>query len=185
MMCNRRKISETITGPATDALDRSLKRPQTEMSTYDSHATFDFPELYKTLVAAIDGSDEAFPFISCSFDDASSNEFCSQTLLDHLHPTHFLIESTKEVSNSMQRSKSFRTNLSDMGERPTFFNQRSKFISNRSTSAHIWWRSLIFQSFQMLDREDFSKTSFRFQEKDKFSIQRVRSYSIELDILWE
>ena len=131
MMCNRRKISETITGPATDALDRSLKRPRTEMSTYDSHATFDFPELYKTLVAAIDGSDEAFPLISCSFDDASSIEFSSQTLLDHLQPTtHSLMESTKEVSNSMQRSMSFRTNLSDMGERPTFFNQRSKFISN-------------------------------------------------------
>lgn len=122
-MYNRRKISDTITGPATDALERLLKRPRTEKSTDHRHETFDFPELYKNLVATVDRSDEAFPSISWSFDDESDNDVFSYTVLDQKHPaTHSFLENTKEVTNSMQRSKSFRTNLSDMSERPTFFN---------------------------------------------------------------
>jgi hypothetical protein len=131
IMCNRRTISETITGPATDALERSLKRPRTEKSTDRSHSTFYFPELYSDLVATIDGSDESFPSISWNLDDESCNDDCSYTSRDQLHPsTHSFMKCTKRVSNSMQRSKSFRTNLADMSERPTFFNQRLMFESN-------------------------------------------------------
>lgn len=135
-MCNRRTISETITGPATDALERSLKRPRTEKSNKvhikeNTHATFYFPELYRNLVATIDGSDEDFPSISWNFDDESDNDDYPYTSHDHIHPsTHSFMKCTKDVSNSMQRSKSFRANLADMNERPAVFSQRLMFESN-------------------------------------------------------
>ena len=133
-MCNRRTISETISGPATDALERALKRPRTEKSnktqTVDN-TTFYFPELYNNLVATIDGSDEAFPSISWNFDDESDNDDRSYTSHDFLHSsTHSFMKCKKDVFNSLQRSKSFRTNLANISERPSALNQRILFESN-------------------------------------------------------
>lgn len=136
IMCNRRTISETITGPATDALERSLKRPRTEKSNKvhikeNNHTTFYFPELYRNLVATNDGGDEDFPSISWNFDNESDNDDNSYTVHDYVHPnTLSFMKCTKDVSNSMQRSKSFRTNLADMSESPAVFSQLLMFESN-------------------------------------------------------
>ena len=133
-MCNRRTISETISGPATDALERALKRPRTEKSnktqTVDN-TTFYFPELYNNLVATIDGSDEAFPSIAWNFDDESDSDDRSYTSHDFLQSsTHSFMKCKKDVFNSLQRSKSFRTNLANISERPSALNQRILFESN-------------------------------------------------------
>jgi hypothetical protein len=133
IMCNRRTISQTIAGPATDALERSLKRPRTEKTDKipTVETAFYFPDLYNDLVATIDGGVEAFPSISWNFDDDSDNDDFSQTSNAHLHPsTESFMRCTKLVSNSLQRSKSFRTNLADLNKRQPVFHQRQIFESN-------------------------------------------------------
>lgn len=133
IMCNRRTISETITGPATDALERSLKRPRTEKTDkiQTAETAFYFPDLYNDLVATVDGDVEAFPSICWNFDDDSDNDDFSQTSNEHLHPsTQSFMKCTKAVSNSLQRSKSFRTNLADLNKRQPVFHQRRIFESN-------------------------------------------------------
>ena len=125
-MCNRRSITEAITGPATDALERSLKRPRTEKSKQvpSAHDTsFCFPDLYSNLVASVDGIDDAFPSISWNSDDDNDTDDASFPVNEYLlQPmAQSLLTCTKEESSSMRRSKSFRTNLADMSERPPAF----------------------------------------------------------------
>ena len=133
-MCNRRTISEAITGPATDALERSLKRPRTEKKLRAQHedTTFYFPDLYNDLVATVDGSDEAFPSISWNFDEDSDNDDYPHTSSDssRTYNPHSFLKCNKEAPNALQRSKSFRTNLADMNEKPHWLNQRVMFESN-------------------------------------------------------
>ncbi len=133
-MCNTRTISEAITGPATDALERSLKRPRTEKSQQVPSAhdtTFCFPDLYSNLVASVDGIDEAFPSISWSFDDDSDTDDYSFPANDYLQPmAQSLLKCTKIEPSTMRRSKSFRTNLADMTEGPPTFNTLLMFESN-------------------------------------------------------
>jgi hypothetical protein len=116
-MCNRRTITETIGGPATEALERSLKRRRTEKSLNQPlmDTTFSLHELYNDLVSAVDGIEEAFPPIVWNFDDSDTDDSSN----DQLAPsTRSLLQCVKQQqsSQSLMRSKSFRNNLSDMNQ---------------------------------------------------------------------
>jgi hypothetical protein len=190
-MCNRRTISETITGPATDALERSLKRPRNEKSSDTSQTSFYFPELYKNLVATVDGCDEAFPSISWNFDDESDSDDCSKATLDHLHPSYpSFMNCTKDVLNSLQRSKSFRTNLSDLNENPIARNQRYIFESNlepirtvdEDETPRIFPRvSNVYSDSQRIESDNL-KQAFNLEVQKQDHIDHVQ-YSVGLDVL--
>jgi hypothetical protein len=115
-------MMETFTCHATDALERSFKRQRTEKSTKSAsvtHSTFTFPDLYNDLVATSD--EETFPSIDWNFDDESDSDDNTTTAItfDQLHPnTRLLLNCTKQSTNPLQRSKSFRTNLSDINQCP-------------------------------------------------------------------
>lgn len=140
-MCNRRTIAETIVGPATDALERSLKRRRTEKSlTVNNQSIMDqkfyLQDLYNDLVSTVD--EEAFPSIAWNFDDSDTDD-CTTVTHDHLPlSTRSLLQCVKQQqeSQSLMRSKSFRTNLSEMNQGLNN-SQQTSLLDSRITPIRI------------------------------------------------
>jgi hypothetical protein len=120
-MCNIRTISETITGAATDALERSMKRRRIEEpmknGTLMDNAFF-LNDIHNDLLAT-EVHDEGFPSIEWSFDESDSEDSRpeSQDNFKPSTPGFFLGTKQGYITPCLRRSKSFRTDLSQMIQR--------------------------------------------------------------------
>jgi hypothetical protein len=114
--CNLRAVGLVTKGPATEALERSLKRKRSTTCSDDKFVVQSFPSLDK--VFAVLPGEQDFPSIGWDFDDVNDDAGKIDSTQD-IHRTLRLATDTAASykrlrTHNLARSKSFRTDLCAM-----------------------------------------------------------------------
>lgn len=113
-MCNSQvtTTSSPLQGPASEALERAMKRPRTSVGGATSSASFDFDAVFNSIDTA---AEEAFPSIGWDFDDDSDCKKSGDTMFKVEETRKMLMKPTlkrpRESVHSLMRSKSVKTSL--------------------------------------------------------------------------
>jgi hypothetical protein len=110
-------------GPATEALERSLKRKRSRTCSDDQLKAQSFPSL-ENVFADLPGQED-FPSIGWDFDDQDEIDSTQDIHRTIRLATDSVVSRKRHKTNSLARSKSFRTDLCAMNEGAVSLTERA------------------------------------------------------------